>query len=633
MGKIFTLFDRHLFAEGKHCQLYNYFGAHLQKQAGIAGANFAVWAPHAREIVVIGDFNSWQADQFYMENTGDGIWQLFIPGVKAGDCYKYFITGANGQLFLKADPFAFAAELRPKTASVVVQANGMKWTDAAWGKKRVGKSQEKPLCIYELHLGSWKTGEDGRFLSYLELAEVLPAYVKDMGFTHVELMPLAEHPLDMSWGYQITGYYAPTSRYGSPDDLKYFINSCHKVGIGVIMDWVPGHFCKDDHGLRRFDGSWCYEPSHSLRRNNEGWGTSYFDFSKPEVRSFLVSNACYWLEEFHIDGLRVDAVASMIYHDYTKESGQWLPNEHGGRENLAAIGFLKDLNVLVFGRNPDVLMMAEESTAYPLVTGPVHDGGLGFNYKWNMGWMNDVLEYMEQPTVHRKWHHNKITFSLMYAFSENFVLPFSHDEVVHGKKSLLDKMPGDYWQKFANLRLLLGYMMAHPGKKLLFMGQEFGQFIEWDEKRALDWFLLGYTMHGLLHGYVKKLNQFYLQEACLWEVDCDWSGFRWLDADDSAHSIITFLRFDGKGRHMVVLCNFSEVINEGYRVGVPNVGAYYEAFNSDATEFGGSGASSRQILIANPTPWNGYENSLVVRIPPLAVLYLLPGYKKEGKRR
>lgn len=564
-----------------------------------------------------------------MHSIGDGIWQLFVPGISEGMNYKYKIDTLNGKSLLKADPVAFAAELRPMTASVVANIEGFTWTDEKWFDTRPEKSYEHPLNIYEVHLGSWKKDEKGDFLSYRELADSLPEYAKQMGYTHIEVMPLSEHPLDNSWGYQATGYFAPTSRYGNPVDLMYFVNKCHEIGIGVIMDWVPGHFCKDDQGLREFDGTFLYEPSHPLRRNNDGWGTSYFDLGKSRVRSFLLSNACYWLEIFHIDGLRVDAVASMLYLDYTKSAGQWLPNEYGGRENIEAIKFFQDLNKIIFERNPKALMMAEESTAYPMVTWPVHDGGLGFNYKWNMGWMNDVLDYVEVSTVNRRWHHKKLTFSFMYAFSENFVLPFSHDEVVHGKKSLLDKMPGDYWQMFANLRLLLGYMIAHPGKKLLFMGQEIGQFIEWDEKRPLDWFLLGYDLHRLLHDYVKKLNTFYLEESSFWQVDYDWSGFTWLDADDSEHSIISFIRFDKKGNHVIVVCNFTEVVHDGYRVGAPQVGPYYEAFNSDETQFGGSGKWGRKILIANPTPWHGQPNSMVLKLPPLSVLYIRAGYEKE----
>ncbi len=626
---MFTGFDRHLFAEGKHSQLFDFFGAHKIIKNNQEYVRFSVWAPNAKAVFITGDFDNWQGDRFPMQNTGDGIWQTTIDSLPEQANYKYKIVGCNGQIFLKADPFAFAAQLRPNTASIVASIDGFSWTDEKWIKNRSNNSYEKPLNIYEVHLGSWRLNQDGSFLSYRQLADLLPVYAKKMGYTHIELMPLAEHPLDNSWGYQITGYYAPTSRYGSAKDLMYFIDVCHSQDLGVIMDWVPGHFCKDDQGLRQFDGSFCYEPEHPLRRDNEGWGTSYFDLGKPQVRSFLLSNACYWLEKFHIDGLRVDAVASMLYLDYAKMPGRWLPNEYGGRENIVAIDFLKDLNRLIFQKHPDVLMMAEESTSYPMVTWPVHDGGLGFNYKWNMGWMNDVLDYVERPTIHRRWHHNNITFSFMYAFTENFVLPFSHDEVVHGKKSLLDKMPGDYWQKFANVRVLLGYMMAHPGKKLLFMGQEIGQFIEWDEKRQLDWFLLEYDLHKALNKYVQELNEFYLQESCFWQIDSSWEGFKWLEADDSGHSIISFLRFDKQGRHIVVVCNFTEIAHDGYRVGVPQIGPYYEAFNSDEIEFGGTGQWSKKIVVSNPVPWHDQENSLVVRIPPLSTVYLLPGYKKE----
>lgn len=626
MSAIVTQDDRYLFAEGRHCEIYNFLGAHRQSLGEEKGIMFRVWAPRAKEVFVTGAFDNWHGSIYQMRNIGSGIWECFVTGAGFGAVYKYRIVAEDGRSFLKSDPVGFASELRPLTASVTADIEGFPWTDDEWFEKKPEKSWEKPLNIYEVHLGSWRVKEGGGFLTYSELADMLPGYAKEMGYTHIEIMPLTEHPFDNSWGYQTTGYYTPTSRYGSAKELMQFINVCHNNGIGVVMDWVPGHFCKDDHGLREFDGSFCYEPSHPLRRNNDGWGTSYFDLEKPEICSFLISNACYWLEVFHMDGLRVDAVASMLYLDYTKEVGKWLPNEHGGRENLAAIKFFQDMHRLIFSRNPKALMMAEESTSYPMVTWPVHDGGLGFNYKWNMGWMNDVLDYMEEETFHRRWYHNKITFSFMYAFTENFILPFSHDEVVHGKKSLLDKMPGDYWQKFANVRVLLGYMMSHPGKKLLFMGQEIGQFIEWDEKKQLDWFLLDYELHGKLQGYVRNLNKFYIEESCFWQVDDDWAGFCWLDADDSEHSIISFARFDKEGNHVIVICNFTEAVYDGYRVGTPFMGAYYEAFNSDDEMFGGSGKWTRRVLVANPTPWHKQQNSLVVSVPPLSVIYLKPGF-------
>ena len=627
---IFSEYDRYLFAEGRHCEIYKFLGAHLTKEKGKEGVSFAVWAPHAKQVFVTGDFDDWRAECFSMNAIGDGVWQIFVADVFAGMKYKYKIETFAGNSFLKADPMAYAAELRPHTASIVANIEGFSWTDKEWLANRPENSHEYPLNIYEVHLGSWKKNDQGGFLTYYELAENLPAYAKEMGYTHIEVMPLSEHPLDNSWGYQTTGYFAPTSRYGSAFDLMYFVDRCHASGIGVIMDWVPGHFCKDDHGLREFDGSFLYESDHPLRRDNDGWGTSYFDLSKARVRSFLISNACYWLEKFHIDGLRVDAVASMLYLDYTKSTGQWLPNEYGGRENINAIKFFREMNELIFARNPKVLMMAEESSSHPMVTWPVHCDGLGFNFKWNMGWMNDILVYMQKPTNKRRWHHEKLTFSLVYAFSENFVLPFSHDEVVHGKKSLLSKMPGEYWQMFANMRLVFGYMMAHPGKKLLFMGQEWGQFIEWDEKKSLDWFLLDYDLHRLLHDYVKELNVFYLAERCFWQVDYDWSGFCWLDPDDNDNSVVSFLRFDKNGNHIMVISNFTERAHDAYRVGVPLVGAYYEAFNSDEAHFGGSGKWGNKILIANPTPWHGQPNSLVVKLPPFSVLYIKAGYEKEG---
>lgn len=619
-------YDRYLFHEGRHFRSYRMLGAQPAEKAGVKGVRFAVWAPNARSVRVAGDFNGWAGDQMRRLKTS-GIWELFVPGLEPGALYKYQIVSAAGDVREKADPYAFWAEVRPLSASRVHGLDGYQWGDSQWqGGERPTGSVNMPLAIYEVHLGSWRQKPDGSFCSYRELAEELSDYAADMGFTHIELLPVAEHPLDASWGYQATGYYAPTSRYGSPDDFKYFVDRCHQKGLGVILDWVPGHFCKDDHGLRMFDGSPQFECGWPARAENHGWGTLNFDFGKPEVWSFLISNAMYWFDVFHLDGLRVDAVANMIYLDYGRqEGGEWLPNEHGGRENLDAIAFLKKLNEVVHYYYPRALVIAEESTAWPLVSRPVYLGGLGFDYKWNMGWMNDTLRYVSLDPVHRQWEHRLLTFSMMYAFSENFLLPLSHDEVVHGKKSLLDKMPGDYWQKFANLRAFYGYFMAHPGKKLLFMGGEFGQFSEWYEARGLDWMLLGYELHGKLHGYTRELVRFYRADRCLWQNDDNWRGFEWIDCHDSRQSVISFLRRADDGECTVVVTNFTPVVRHGYRIGVPEAGRYREVFNSDRAEFGGSGVTNGE-LCAEPQPWHSQPFSVVLTVPPLATVYI----KKEA---
>ena len=479
------------------------------------------------------------------------------------------------------------------------------------------------MLTYEVHLGSWRRGANGEFLSYKEMAEQLVSYVKEMNYTHIEIMPICEHPFDGSWGYQATGYFAVTSRYGEPKDFMYLVDLCHQNNIGVILDWVPGHFCRDDHGLRKFDGQPLYESPDPMLAENDEWGTTNFDYSRYEVKSFLISNAMFWLDVYHIDGLRIDAVANMLYLDYGKEDGQWKPNKHGGNGNLAAMDFLRHLNHVVFENHPNALMIAEESTSWPLMTKPVYIGGMGFNYKWNMGWMNDILKYMEFDAIYRKWNHNLITFSLMYAFSENYVLPLSHDEVVHGKKSLVEKMPGDYWQKFANLRAFYGYWMAHPGKKLLFMGSEFAQFIEWKYYDSLDWHLLEYPLHKKMHDFVKNLNAFYVEQKSLWEIDCDWKGFEWIDCHDYSKSVISFIRKTKKMQDFViVVCNFTPEVHYGYRIGVPQSGKYLEVLNSDATEFGGSGVSNIQELNTEPISWHNQENSLVLTLPPLSTIYL-----------
>lgn len=561
-----------------------------------------------------------------MHRVGNsGLWSLFIAGIGEGELYKYEIVTQQGQHFMKADPYAFYSEQPPQTASRIWSLDQYVWQDEGWQRQKSAKAPyNRPVNIYEVHLGSWRLRADGTPFSYRELADTLADYALDMGYTHLELMPVVEHPYGGSWGYQATGYFAVTSRYGTPDEFKYLVDQCHQRGIGVILDWVPGHFCKDEHGLYRFDGTPTFESGWVERGENLDWGTANFDFGRREVWSFLISNAIFWLEVYHIDGLRCDAVANMLYLDYGKPEGQWIPNYYGGNANLDAIEFLKKLNQTVFSQHPATLMIAEESTTWPMVTWPVHVGGLGFNFKWNMGWMNDMLRYAAMDPIYRQYWHNLVTFSFMYAFSENFVLPLSHDEVVHGKRSLLDKMPGDYWQKFANLRALLGYMIAHPGKKLLFMGGEFGQFIEWDYRRELDWFLLEFEMHRKLQNYVRELNRLYRRESCLWEIDFDWRGFAWIDPHDHGQSIISFMRKAENGDFMVVVCNYTPVVRQNYRVGVPFPGQYREIFNSDLAEFGGSGQQNSGTLATEPLVWHNQENSLALTIPPLAVIFLKP---------
>lgn len=625
--------DIYLFHEGCHYRSYQFLGSHLILQEGKEGAHFALWAPNAAEVYIVGDFNNWQGHQHKMRRIGDsGIWKLFIPNLTEYDLYKYEIHTPQGAVLLKSDPFAFFSELRPRNASKICQLANYQWQDGDYQMRKQKNIYESPMLIYEVHLGSWrKNGEC--YLTYRELADQLVSYVVKMGYTHLELLPIFEHPLDASWGYQVTGYFSVTSRYGTPQDFMYFVDCCHQRGIGVILDWVPAHFCKDSHGLRMFDGSPLFEPEHWLKAENWQWGTSNFDFGKPEVCSFLISNALFWLDVYHIDGLRVDAVAFMLYLDYGKTAGQWLPNQYGGRENLEAVAFMKKLNEAVFKEFPGALMIAEESTAWPSVTKPTYLGGLGYNYKWNMGWMNDLLQYMEMDPVHRKWHHNQLTFSFMYTYSENYILPLSHDEVVHGKKSLLNKMPGDYWQKFANLRLLYGYMMAHPGKKLLFMGGEFGQFIEWNHQQSLDWHLLEYDMHQRLHEYVKALNNFYLSEPALWQLDYHETGFQWIDPHDFNQSVITFMRRSQEQEDFIIIvCNFTPVVRNQYRIGVPCRGEYFEVFNSDLNVYGGSGQRN-QLINSEDKAWHNQPYSLELKIPPLAVIYLKVLNKRISKEK
>ena len=616
--------DIYLFHEGSNFRSYQLLGSHVVHESGCLGVRFTLWAPNAQSVRVVGDFNGWHGEGHVMQRVPhSGIWLLFISALTPGAIYKYEILTTSGERLLKADPYAVYAQLRPDTASVVYELSGYQWQDAKWQQAKKQPAYQSPVLIYEVHLGSWRRGANNELLTYRQLAELLPAYAVTMGYTHIEIMPVAEHPFDGSWGYQATGYYAVTSRYGTPEDFMYFVDKCHDLGIGIILDWVPGHFCKDDHGLRRFDGTPLYEYASFERGENTGWGTANFDLGRAEVLSFLISNALFWLEMYHVDGIRTDAVSNILYLNYGKEDSPFTPNKYGGNGNLEGAAFLRKLNEVVFHHHPQVLMMAEESTAWPMVSWPTDAGGLGFNFKWNLGWMNDMLRYMELESVNRKWQHNLLTFSFMYAFSENFILPLSHDEVVHGKKSLLNKMPGDYWQKFANLRAFYGYWMAHPGKKLLFMGGEFGQFIEWQEHESLDWHLLELDKHSKLQKYCSALNHFYQKEPALWQVDENWQGFEWIDCSDYAQSIICFIRKSTKaGEMVIVVCNFTPEVHASYRIGVPELGEYQEVFNSDWERFGGSGQLNEGPLIAEDVSWQNKPQSLVLRIPPLATIYL-----------
>ncbi len=612
--------DIYLFHEGTLYRSYRTFGAHVTMEGGEAGVRFTVWAPAARQVSLASDLNGWNGENDLLYKIPDsGIWTRFFPGMEEGIFYKYEITGPDGTKFLKADPYAFYAEVRPATASVVKSLDGYSWGDAAW-RRRKRAPYQRPLNIYELHFGTWRQREDGSLYTYREMADLLIPYVERMGYTHIEIMPLTEHPYDLSWGYQATGYFAPTSRYGDPKDLMYFVDRCHEAGIGVILDWVPGHFTKDAHGLRRFDGTPLFEYADPAKAEKPGWGTLSFDFGKPEVRAFLISNALYWLDLFHFDGLRVDAVTSMLRLDFEKSEGQYVRNEHGGIENLEAVSFLQLLNEAVFQYYPQTLMMAEESSAWPMVTTPVHEGGLGFNYKWNMGWMNDTLKYTESSFWDRPARHHLLTFPICYAYSENFTLPLSHDEVVHGKKSLLDKMPGNYDEKFAGLRLLLGYQMTSPGKKLLFMGGEFGQFIEWRDQGQLDWFLLEYESHRKLQEYTAALNHLYLQEPALWELDHTLEGYQWINADDAGQSVIGFLRKGKKVKDtLLVVINFQPVERMNYRLGIPKAGTYEEIFSSESLAFGGSGKVNRKGVKSQKIAMHNQKDSLMLNLPPLSM--------------
>ena len=623
----------YLFKQGNNMEAYRYFGAHLCAQDGQAGVVFRVWAPHAQAVSVVGDFNRWTPDADMMHKVADAVWELFIPGMKAYDVYKFCITTPSGEQVYKADPYAFHAETRPANGSKVYDIGGYPWGDAAWDEAQKTRDVlNGPMLIYELHAGSWKMKEEGVPYNYSELADELIPYIKEMGYTHVELLPITEYPFDGSWGYQVTGYFAPTSRYGTPHDFMAFVDKLHQAGIGVILDWVPAHFPKDGYGLYMFDGAPCYEDPNPRRGEHKEWGTMVFNYGMPEVQSFLISSALFWVEQYHIDGLRVDAVASMLYLDYNRRDGEWEQNVNGGKENLEAIAFLQKCNSTVLGRYPYKMMIAEESTAWPLVTKPASDGGLGFNFKWNMGWMNDMLSYMKTDPLFRAGNHGKVTFSFFYAFSENFVLPISHDEVVHGKCSLINKMPGDYEQKFANLRTFYGYMTAHPGKKLLFMGQEFGQFIEWDENKPLDWMLLGYDKHRQLQAYVKDLNAFYRETPAMWEIDYSWEGFQWIVPDDNQQSVIAFLRRDAKGKMVMVVCNFNPVLREGYEMGVPNAGSYKEVLNSDDPKYGGSGVTNGTVR-SRKGAMHGFEQHVSLTLPPLSTLYFsVPAPRKKAAK-
>ena len=620
-------FDLYLFHQGTNYHAYEMLGAHFVERDGKKGVRFAVWAPHAKSISVVGDFNEWDTRVNPMTRGRDGeIWEVFIPDIEEGAVYKYAIEPQwGGPRIMKADPYGFYAEKKPNTASRVYDLSKYEWKDGAWfEQKKKESSYERPMLTYEVHAGSWRRTKDGEYLSYRDLADQLIDYVKKMNYTHIEFMPLCEHPFDGSWGYQITGYYAVTSRFGTPDDFRYLVDKAHENGIAIIMDWVPGHFCKDEQGLRHFDGQTLYESDNEQLAENWEWGTTNFDYGRTEVQSFLISNAMFWFEEFHIDGLRIDAVANMLYLNYGRKDGEWTPNKYGDTGNLEAMDFLKKLNESIFKYHPQALMIAEESTAWPLISKPVYMGGMGFNYKWNMGWMNDMLKYMSLDPIYRKWNHDKVTFSFMYAFSENFVLPLSHDEVVHGKCSLISKMPGDYWQKFAGLRTFFAYWIAHPGKKLLFMGGEFGQFIEWNYDDSLDWHLpQQYPMHKKMLEYSRALNKFYCDHKALWQVDFDWNGFQWIDCNDNENSIVSFIRkAEDPSDYLVAVCNFTPEVRHGYRIGVPEKGSYIEVFNSDDEAFGGSGVKNEGEIKTEDVKWHDRDQSIVLTIPPMATIYL-----------
>ncbi len=618
--------DLYLFGQGNNYKIYETMGCHLMTLHGVEGAFFAVWAPNAKRVSIVGNFNGWDGRKHPMRLRGlSGIWELFIPDLSGGELYKYEIKTQTDHLYLKSDPYGFQFEVRPDTSSIVTDLEKFTWSDQEWMTHRAQENPlQKPITVYEVHLGSWaRAPEEGnRFLTYHELAERLIPYVKDMGYTHVELLPVAEHPFDGSWGYQVTGYFAPTSRFGTPEGFMYFVNACHNEGIGVIVDWVPAHFPKDAFSLPYFDGSFLYEHSDPRQGEHKDWGTLIFNYGRHEVRNFLLANAVFWFDKYHIDGIRVDAVASMLYLDYSRNDGEWIPNEFGGRENLPAIAFIKQMNEILYKEFPGVLTIAEESTSWPGVSHPTHLGGLGFNLKWNMGWMNDMLTYMSKDPVYRRYHHGMITFALLYAFHENFILVLSHDEVVHGKRSLLDKMPGDSWQKFANLRMFYGFMYGHPGKKLLFMGGEFGQWREWNDEEGLEWHLLQHEPHQGLQRFVQDLNHLYRSEQALFSHDVNHQSFEWIDFNDSDNSVISFMRknLEQEEDTLVFVCNFTPAPRENYRIGVPLLGYYREIMNSDAEIYGGSNIGNDGGCTAEPLAWQLQPYSLNLTLPPLCTI-------------
>ncbi|HET7674654.1 MAG TPA: 1,4-alpha-glucan branching protein GlgB [Gammaproteobacteria bacterium] len=627
-GEVLGELDVHLLAEGNHLRNYERLGAHICTMDGVHGTAFAVWAPNARRVSVVGDFCNWDGRRLPMRRRYEcGVWELFVPHVGAGAIYKYEIKGRDGAVLpLKADPYAFYAERRPHTASIVHALGGLEWHDSGWMNARASRNaRDAPISIYEAHLGSWRRmpEEGNRYLGYRELADTLVPYVKDLGFTHIELMPVSEYPFDGSWGYQPIGLYAPTSRFGPPEDFAYFVDRCHAEDIGLLLDWVPGHFPTDPHGLGWFDGTHLYEHADPRLGFHQDWNTLIFNYGRREVMNYLLGNALFWLDRYHADGLRVDAVASMLYLDYSRKPGEWLPNRYGGRENLEAIDFLKRMNEHVFGRFPGATTAAEESTAWPGVSRPTYLGGLGFGYKWNMGWMHDTLRYIAEEPVHRRWHHNDLTFGLLYAFSENFILPLSHDEVVHGKRSLLSKMPGDRWQRFANLRAYFGFMFGHPGKKLLFMGGEFAQEREWNHDASLDWQLLNDTAHLGVQRLVRDLNRLYRELPALHRRDCEAEGFAWIESNDAQNSVLAFARHGGNGTApVVVICNFTPVPRHGYRVGVPRTGLWRERLNTDSTYYGGSNLGNAGGVRSEAVAWHGQPQSVVVTLPPLGTIFL-----------
>ena len=610
----------YLFHNGTNYKAYKFFGNHKINKDKFA---FRVWAPNATAVSVVGDFNSWDNNANKCKLVAPGIWEATVKGVNIYDCYKYAVTSPTGVVHLKADPYAVHQETRPGTGSKVYELHNYSWGDEAWQKKKENQNiLAQPINIYEVHFGSWKRHDDGNFLTYREMAEQLVPYVKDMGYTHIEMLPIMEYPYDGSWGYQVTGYFAATSRYGLPEDLMYFVDCCHKAGIGVILDWVPAHFPKDAFGLYEFDGTCCYEYSDMKKGEHKEWGTRVFDYSKNEVKSFLISSAEYWIDEFHFDGIRVDAVASMLYLDYCRKDGEWTPNKNGGRENLEAVEFFKQLNSTILSNHPGSMMIAEESTAWPMITMPPDKGGLGFNFKWNMGWMNDMLRYTSMDPLFRKGNHNCITFSFFYAFSENFILPISHDEVVHGKASLLNKMPGEYEMKFDGMRLFLAYMMAHPGKKLLFMGSEFGQFIEWNYKQGLDWLLLDYDKHRQLQGFTRELNNFYNEHSELWEIDYSWEGFQWISSEDNCNSVIAFRRINSKGEEIIAVFNWTPNNFTSYKIGVPEKGTYKVLLDTSLAKYGGDKSRKDNAYKTKSQPIHGYEQNIDLKLHGLSALFL-----------